>query len=87
MKASVPFPFTVGTQEMAPGTYEFTLVFSQFLVSVLNVKTWDHEIFPVRPGQQLAVEQGGRLKFRNSNARSILSEIHFPVTDRFSEVD
>jgi hypothetical protein len=87
MTASIPFPFTVGTQSMAPGTYEFSLVSSQFLVSVRNVKTGHQEMFPVRPGQQLAVEQCGRLKFRNSNARSILSEVHFPGTDRFSEVD
>jgi hypothetical protein len=85
--ASVPFPFTVGTHNMAPGTYEFSLDSSQFLVSVVNVKTGHREMFPVRPGQQLAVEQRGRLKFRNSKARSALSEIHFPGTDRFSEVD
>ena len=87
MTASIPFPFTVGTHRMAPGTYEFSLVSSQFLVSLVNVKTGHRELFPVRPGQQLAVEQRGRLKFRNSEARSVLGEIHFPGTDRFSEVD
>lgn len=86
MTASIPFPFTVGTHVMAPGTYEFSLVSSQFLVSVLNVKTGHQEMFSVRPVQQLAVEQRGGLRFRNSEARSVLSEIHFPGTDRFSEV-
>jgi len=84
--ASIPFPFTVNTHDMAPGTYEFSLVSSQFLLSVLNVKTGHQQMFPVRPVQQLAVEQRGGLKFRNSEARSVLSEIHFPGTDRFSEV-
>ena len=86
MTASIPFPFTVGTHSMAPGTYEFSLVSTQFLVSVLNVKTGHQEMFPVSPVQQLAVEQRGGLRFRNSEARSVLSEIHFPGTDRFSEV-
>lgn len=39
MTVGVPFPFTVGTQRMASGAYEFSLVSSEFLVSVLNVKT------------------------------------------------
>lgn len=84
--ASIPFPFTVGTHDMAPGTYEFSLASSQFLVSVVNVKTGHQEMFPVRPVQQRAVEQSGGLRFRNSEARSALSEIHFPGTDRFSEL-
>lgn len=87
MTASIPFPFTVATHSMAPGTYEFSLVSSQFLVSVLNVKTGHQEMFRVRPVQELAVEQRGGLRFRNSEDRSVLSEIHFPGTDRFSEVN
>jgi hypothetical protein len=86
MTASIPFPFTMGTHNMAPGTYEFSLVSSQFLVSVLNVKTGHQEMFRVRPVKELAVEQRGGLRFRNSEDRSMLSEIHFPGTDRFSEV-
>lgn len=84
--ASIPFPFTVGAHDMAPGTYEFSLASSQFLVSVVNVKTGHQEMFPVRPVQQRAVEQSGCLRFRKSEARSALSEIHFPGTDRFSEL-
>jgi hypothetical protein len=84
--ANIPFPFTVGTHTMAAGTYEFSLVSSQFLVSVLNVKTGHQEMFPAYPKQQLAPEERGRVKFQNSDAYRVLSEIHFPGTDRFIEV-
>ena len=84
---NIPFPFTVGTKSMAPGTYEFSQASGEFLVSVINVKTGHQEIFPVRPIQQPAVAQKGSLKFRNSDAYSVLREIHFPGADRFSEVD
>jgi hypothetical protein len=86
MTVSIPFPFTVGTQSIAPGTYQFSLISSQFLLSVLNVKTGDKNVFPMRPGQQHAFESHGRLIFRNSDGCSTLSEIYFPGTDRFSEV-
>ena len=86
MTISIPFQFTVGTHSMEPGTYEFSLVSSPFLVSVLNVKTGHQEMFPVRPAQQLAVEERGHLKFQNSHACRVLDEIHFPGTDRFVEL-
>jgi hypothetical protein len=82
----VPFPFTVGTQSFAPGTYQFSLLSSQFLLSVVNVKTRDMEMFNVRPEQQRAVDQHGRLVFRNSEEGGVLNEIHFPGTRMFSEV-
>jgi hypothetical protein len=82
----VPFPFTVGTRSIAPGTYRFSLLSGHFLLSVLDVKTGDVEMFNVRPEGQRAVEQYGRLVFNNSEERSVLNEVHFPGTSVFSEV-
>ena len=84
---SIPFPFTVDGHSMAAGTYQFSLVSSPFLVSVLNVKTGLKEMFPVRPKQQLTPEESGRVKFHDANSHPMLSEIHFPGTDRFIELD
>lgn len=83
---SVPFRFTMGTHSIAPGTYQFSLVSSQFLLSVTDVKTGRAEIFEVRPARQGSIEERGRLTFRNSAGHNILSQIHFPDTDTFSEV-
>jgi hypothetical protein len=82
----VPFSFTVGTQSIAPGTYQFSLLSSQFLLTVVNVKTGDTEIFTVRPERQRAPDQHGRLVFRNSEGSSVLNEVHFPGAGLFSEV-
>lgn len=84
---SVPFPFTVGTQSIEPGIYQFSLLSSQFLLSVLNVKTGDMEIFSVHPEQLRAVEQQGRVVFSNSEGCSALSQIYFPGALTFSEID
>jgi hypothetical protein len=86
MTVSIPFPYTVGTQSIAPGTYQFSLVSNQFLLSVLNVKTGSKEMFRVQPEQQLAFDPHGHLIFRKSEGRSVLNEVHFPGTDMFSEV-
>jgi len=88
---SVPFPFTVGAQSVAPGTYRFSLDSSRlepnpFLLSVLNVKTGQMEMFAVRPERQGRFEEHGRLMFRNSAGRRVLAEVHFPGTDTFSEL-
>lgn len=82
---SIPFPFTVGTQRVAPGTYDFSLV-SQFLLSVRNAITGEKEMFPVRPEQRRAIEQKGSLTFHNSAGCSVLSEVHFPGASMFTEV-
>jgi hypothetical protein len=82
----VPFSFTVGTESIAPGTYQFSLLSSQFLLSVVNVKTGDTEIFTVRPERQRVPDQHGRLVFRNSEGSSVLNEVHFPGAGLFSEV-
>lgn len=83
---NIPFPFTVGTQNVAPGTYQFNLISSQFILSVRNVKTGDKEMFDVRPEQQSTLEQHGRVVFRKSAGRSVLNEVHFPDADTFSEL-
>jgi hypothetical protein len=82
----VPFPFTLGTQSMAAGTYQFSLPTSHFTLAVLNVKTRDMEMFNVHPEQESAIAQEGRLVFRNTDDGSDLNEIHFPGTGMFSEV-
>lgn len=88
---SVPFAFTVGSQSLAPGTYQFSLDYSalgsdQFLLSVLNVKTSAMELFDVLPQRQRMVEERGHLTFHTSADRHVLAEVHFPGTDTFSEL-
>jgi hypothetical protein len=83
---SIPFPFTMGTQSIAAGTYRFGLVSSPFLLSVLNVKTGHEEVFDVRPERQRGFEPRGRLIFRKSEGYSVLNEVHFPGDDTFSEL-
>ena len=83
---SVPFPFTVDTQSLAPGTYQFSLEFDSFLLSVFDVKTGHEKLFLVRPVLQPAVEQRGHLVFRNSEGYSALNEVHFPGSEMFLEV-
>lgn len=83
---AVPFAFTAGGEGFTPGTYRFSLLSSQFLLSVTNVKTNDTEMFDVRPERQRTLEQHGRLVFRDSADRGVLDEVHFPGTDLFSQV-
>lgn len=82
---SIPFPFTVGAANLAPGTYQFTLV-SQILLSVTDVKTGHEQVFLVRPDRQRAFEAHARLLFGISEGHRSLNEVHFPGTDRFSDV-
>ncbi len=82
----VPFRFTVGTETIAPGTYQFSLPYDHFLLSVINVKTGGREMFPVLPERQRGVEQRGHLLFHDSEETHVLNEIYFPGTDSFSEV-
>jgi hypothetical protein len=83
---SVSFPFTVDTQTLAPGTYQFSLDFDSFLLSVFDVKTSHEKLFLVRPALQPAVEQRGRLVFRNSEGYRALNEVHLPGSEMFLEV-
>jgi len=83
--ARIPFPFDVGRQRIAPGTYRFRPI-SPFELSVLNVKTGDLEIFAVHPDIQPTFEQHGRLIFRDSAGNPVLNEVHFPGTETFSEL-
>ncbi|MGC2638588.1 MAG: hypothetical protein WA294_15505 [Acidobacteriaceae bacterium] len=83
---SVPFPFTVGTQKLAPGTYQFSLPIGHFLLSVRNVKTGEGTLLNVHPEQQRAVDQYGSVVFRYFDGRSALNEIHFPGEAQFSEL-
>ena len=88
---SVPFPFTVSAQSIAPGTYRFSLVSSrmessQFLLSMTNVKTGDMEMFDVRPEWQNTFEQHGHLVFHCTAGLRVLNEVHFPGSDEFSEL-
>lgn len=52
MTTSILFPFTVGTETIPPGTYQFSLSSSPFLLAVLNVKTGHEQVFFVRPEEQ-----------------------------------
>jgi hypothetical protein len=89
--ATISFPFTMGTKIIVPGTYRFSPLAGpaesgQFLLSVVNMRTGDMEIFPVRPERQRSTEQHGRLIFHNSTGHNVLGEVHFPGTDTFIEV-
>ena len=86
MTFSVPFPFTVGSQTIPPGTYQLSLVSNPFHLSVVDVRHGHRELFSVRPEQQCAVESQGRLLFRKSGSRRLLYEIHFPGSNMFTEV-
>lgn len=83
---SIPDAFTVGTETMMPGTYQFSLESSEFLISIRNVMTGEKELFDVYPEQQQTVEQRGHLIFRNSAGCSVLHEVHYPGSDTFSEL-
>lgn len=85
--ATIPFPFIVGTQSITPGSYQFSLLDSQFLLSVRNVKTGHQELFPVYPGSQQAFESPGCLTFQKSNSSSILTDIYFPNNDTLTQVN
>jgi hypothetical protein len=84
--ATIPFPFIVGTRSITPGSYQFSLMGSPFLLSVLNVKTGHQDLFPVHPGSQQAFESHGCLTFQKSNSSSVLTDVHFPTTDTLTEV-
>jgi hypothetical protein len=88
---SVPFAFTVGSQSIAPGTYQFSLNSGHvgsigFLLSITNLKTGAMQVFDVLPERQFAIEERGRLTFRTSAGRPMLATVHFPGSDTFSEV-
>lgn len=82
----VPFPFTVGTETLAAGTYQFSTISNNFLLSVRNVKTGKMDITSVLPVLQDTVEQQGRLVLLNNEGSSVLNEVHFPGTSMFSVV-
>lgn len=86
MTVSIPFPFTVGTQNIAPGTYRFSESSDPFLLSVCNVQTGHEELFLLFPEQRGTFEPRGRLVFRTSEGSSILNKVQFPGSDQFSEV-
>lgn len=86
MTARIPFTFTVGTESIPAGTYRFSLESSPFLLSIVDVKTGDKKLFPVRPDQQRESESHGRLIFRESDGGSVLNQVHFLGTRMFPEV-
>ena len=83
---SVPIPFTVGTRSIAPGTYQFSLVSSSFLLSVRDVKTGNREMFMVRPEKEHSTPVRGRLIFQNCDVHCALDQIHFPGGDTFTQL-
>jgi len=85
--ATIPFPFVVGTRSITPGSYQFSLMGSPFLLSVLNVKTGHQELFPVHPGGQQAFESNGCLTFQKSDIYSVLTDLHFPGIEALTEVN
>lgn len=84
--ASIPFPFTIGTQNLVSGIYRFNLLSSPFLLSVINKKTGVEELFVVHPEQEQKFTSCGRLIFQRCGRRNILSEVHIPGTNTFSEL-
>ena len=85
--ATIPFPFVVGTRTITPGSYQFSLMGSPFLLSVLNVKTGDRELFPVHPHAQQGFESNGCLTFQTFDDSRVLTDVHFPGTDTLIQVN
>ena len=85
--ATIPFPFVVGTRSITAGSYQFILLGSPSLLSVLNVKTGHRELFPVHPGSRQAFESNGCLTFQKLNSSSVLISLHFPSTDALTQVN
>lgn len=81
----VPFPFSVGKHTIQAGTYQFWQI-NQFQLSVLNVKTGEHELFPIRPERQRAVAERGFLILQNGDACKTLKEVHLPGSNIYSEL-
>jgi hypothetical protein len=86
VRVNIPIAFTVGKQTMAPGTYKLSLTPDPFVLSVVNAKTGDQEMFEVRPEQGRSVEQRGRVVFHRLDGLGVLDEVHFPGADTFSQV-
>ena len=87
MTVTVPFPFTVDEQCNAPGTYRFSLTSSQYLLSVVNVKTGNKEMFAVHPENEPVSEASGRLVFQGADGPRVLNELHFAGSDTFNELN
>jgi hypothetical protein len=83
--ANVPFAFSVGSQEIAAGSYKLRLTSDRFQLSVRNVLTGNEQIFAVRPEVERKFTSEGRLMFQVCDGRIYLAEIHVPGTNRFSE--
>ncbi|HEY4357033.1 MAG TPA: hypothetical protein VGN16_14890 [Acidobacteriaceae bacterium] len=85
--ATIPFPFIMGTWSIAPGSYQFTLTGNPLLLSVRNVKTGHHELFPVHPGSEPVRESKGYLTFQKSDTSNVLTVLHFPGNDGVTQVN
>jgi len=83
----VPFAFTAGTQTIGPGNYKFSLVSGEFLLSMVDVRTGHSQMLNVKPRRQSSWEERGQIVFRSLESRRVLSEVHFPNTDTFVELD
>jgi hypothetical protein len=81
---TVPFTFTAEGHEIEPGTYEIRRDFSQFLMSIVNVKTGEKQLFSVRPETRAAIPEKGLLVFRGCGNRKTLSEFHVRGANLFS---
>ena len=81
---SVPFTFSVDGHNIAAGNYKLSLVSSQFMMSIRNLKTGDLQIFSVHPEQERAIESRGHLVFSGCGDHRYLAEFHVPGTNIYS---
>jgi hypothetical protein len=84
--AVVDFPFMVGRQTMAPGTYRFSLSENLDQVQIVDVKNGQMKVFPVIHQQEHHVLEDGRLVFNRQAELRQLNQIHFPGTTMFTEI-
>jgi hypothetical protein len=83
---SIPFAFSTAGRTIPAGTYQLNLVEGQHLMSILNVKTGDMQVFSVFPDQQKSIESHGRLIFNRCGDRNELAEFHIPGTNFYSRM-
>lgn len=86
MTVNIPFPFTVDTQTIAPGTYQFSLGPNPFQLSIVDIKSGHTKLFAVRPEQERAIGPHGHVDFQKRNEDRVLNEVHFSGTGMFIHV-
>ena len=82
---TVPFTFSVDSQNLAAGTYQLEWL-SEWIMSMRNLNGGREQMFMVRPEQGGTPEQNGCMIFQRFEGRSYLAEVSGPETKMHSEL-